>query len=264
MTIIIVLTTGLRVMVDLHCHILPGIDDGAKDLDVALQLLKAEKSQGVDSIVFTPHFKVDETNLDDFVQARNKSLSILTSEPEFEKLGIDYKTGAEVYFSLKLIDIELDSLCFDGTDYILIELPVKSKPYGLTEAFTNIINRGYTPIIAHVERYPYFTENPLLLYDLVANGCLAQVNAGTLIKKSNMSGVVEKYLKWELVHIICSDCHSITKRPPNMKMGFDFLEKKLGNQYITWIKSNAENIFNGKYVDLPVTKKPKKILGFWL
>lgn len=254
----------VKIMVDLHCHILPGIDDGAKNLDTALALLKAEKSQGVDSVVFTPHYKIDETDLNDFIQSRNRSLSLLTSTNEFTDIGISYKIGAEVYFSLKLLDIELQSLCFGDTDYILIELPVKSKPYGLMEAFTDIINRGYTPIIAHVERYPYFTENPVLLYDLVASGCLAQINAGTLIKKGNMTGIVEKYLKWELVHLVCSDCHSIEHRPPNIKKAFDILEKKLGDQYVSWIESNCNNVFTGKYVDLPVTKKPRKFLGFWV
>ena len=252
-------------MTDLHCHILPGIDDGSKNLDMSLEMLKMQKEQGVDKIMFTPHFKIDETTYEEFIDKREKSKELLFSEEEYKKLDIQVKTGAEVYFSLKLLDMaDLQPLCLEGTDYILIEFSTKMKPYGIKEALTNLINRGYIPIIAHIERYGYFMEDPTLLYDLVMDGCLAHINAETLIKNNVRRKTAMKYLKWDLVHFLCSDSHSNEHRTPNLKEGYDIVQKEFGDDYVQWLTDNSEKVFNGKYIDLSVVKKPKKFLNFWI
>ena len=250
-------------MIDLHCHILPGIDDGAKTLRDSILLLKSESNQGVKAVALTPHFDIQKTTIDDFCTLRNKSLELLKSSDEFKNIGITVKTGAEVYYSPMLYDVDLAPLCIEDTDYILIELPVSSKPYELKSIMQNILNRGYIPILAHVERYQYFAENPIMLYELISDGCLAQVNAGAITGGGNNSAIAIKYLKWELAQIICSDCHSVEHRPPNMDKALAQVTKKLGNDYSEWIKKNCNDIFNNKNVDLPVIQKPKKIFGFW-
>ncbi|MDD6489433.1 MAG: hypothetical protein PUG48_06450 [Clostridia bacterium] len=250
-------------MIDLHCHILPGIDDGAKTTDDSLNLIAAEKRQNVNSIVFTPHFNPEKVSVEQFCQARNNSMNRLTSSDDFAEYNISVKTGAEVYFSVKLKDIDIQPLCFDGTDYILIELPVNARPCGLTHTLRDIINKGYAPILAHVERYQYFTSDPTMLYDLVMEGCLAQVNAEAILGNGSSSSMALKYIKWEMAHIVCSDCHSIKHRPPNIKKAFSYIEKKLGKHYTDWLIKNSKDIFNGRYVDMPVIEKPKKILGMW-
>lgn len=250
-------------MIDLHCHILPGIDDGAKTTEDSLKLLAAEKRQNVNSIVFTPHYNPEKISVQDFCQARSNSFKTLISSDGFSEYEVSVKTGAEVYFSVKLRDIDIQPLCFDGTDYILIELPVNERPCGLTHTLTDIINRGYIPILAHVERYRYFTANPTMLYDLVMKGCLAQVNASSIVGNNNFSSIALKYIKWEMAHIVCSDCHSIKHRPPNTKKAFLYIEKKFGKQYTDWLIKNSKDIFSGNDIDMPVIKKPKKILGVW-
>ena len=135
-------------MLDLHCHILPGIDDGAKNPDVSLELLEEEKKQGVEAITFTPHFHINRISLEDFLRARKHSYNKLMSVPEVADLGIRFKLGAEIYFSTKLNEIELDDLCFTDTNYLLIEFPTDERPYGLTHTLIDIINRGYQPILA--------------------------------------------------------------------------------------------------------------------
>lgn len=251
-------------MIDLHCHILPGIDDGAKTIDDSLALIEAEQRQNVNSIVFTPHFNIERISVEKFSELRKCSMDTLISSPGFSEYNISVKTGAEVYFSLKLMDTDIKPLCFDGTDYILVELPVTERPYGLNHTLTDIINRGYIPILAHVERYPYFSADPTMLYDLVVKGCLAQINASAVLKNSNITSLALKYIKWEMVHIVCSDCHSIDHRPPNIKKAFSYIEKKLGQQYTDWLIKNSNDIFNGNYVDIPIIKKPKKFLGMWI
>lgn len=251
-------------MVDLHCHILPFIDDGAKTKDVSVTLLELEKNQGVDSVVFTPHFKIDKISPEEFLKARNKSFDELKSVADYNKSQLNIKLGAEVLFSVSLLNIDLKPFCYQDTDYILLELPVKTKPYGLFEVLNAIINDGYIPIIAHIERYPYFAEDPTLLYELVMMGCLTHINAETIIQKSNLHKMVMKYFKWQLIHFICSDCHSINRRPPNLKEAYQILQNSVGKQYTDWLMKNSENVFYGNDVDLSVVKKPKNFFGMWI
>lgn len=169
-------------MIDLHCHILPAIDDGAETVSDSIDLLCEEQKQGVDSIVFTPHFNFERTNLHDFCLAREHSMQSLNKALTQRNIDISVKLGAEVYFSVRMLDEDIEPLCFGDTNYILVEFPVNSRPYGLSRTMEDLIRRGYIPILAHVERYPYFSENVNELYDLVMKGCLAQVNAGAIIK----------------------------------------------------------------------------------
>lgn len=250
-------------MVDLHCHILPGIDDGARAVEDSINLLKEEQRQGVDSIMFTPHFNFDRTNVESFCKRRQQSMQALAVSLKEHNINISLKVGAEIYFSVKLMEEDIDPLCFGNSNYILIEFPVNSKPYGLESTMDSLIRRGYIPILAHVERYPYFSENVHMLYKLVMKGCLAQINAGTIIKHSSASSLFMKYIKWEMVHIISSDCHSMKKRPPNMQEAFSIIDKKLGSSYKEWLIKNSRDIFADKYIDMPVIRKPHKFLGKW-
>lgn len=250
-------------MIDLHCHILPDIDDGAETVSDSIDLLCEEQKQGVDSIVFTPHFNFERTNLHDFCLAREHSMQSLNKALTQRNIDISVKLGAEVYFSVRMLDEDIEPLCFGDTNYILVEFPVNSRPYGLSRTMEDLIRRGYIPILAHVERYPYFSENVNELYDLVMKGCLAQVNAGAIIK-SHASSLIMKYIKWEMVHIISTDCHSIKKRPPNMQEAFSIIDKRLGLNYKEWLIKNSIDVFNGRYIDMPVIKKPRKFLGKWI
>ncbi len=250
-------------MIDLHCHILPEIDDGSGSIDESIALLKLQQKQGIDKLVFTPHFNFGKISIEDFVRARAESFERLSADERFQTIGIETKLGAEVYFSMKLIESDVDPLCFEGTNYILIEFPFNSRPYGIKETMTNLLDRGYSPILAHVERYAFFTADPTKLYDLIMMGCLAQVNASAVIKASGSPNALQ-YIKWELAHIICSDAHSIKRRPPNTKAAYRYTEKKLGTQYTDWLIENSSNIFNGNSVDLPVIKKPRKFLFRWI
>ena len=89
-------------MIDLHCHILPSIDDGAKNTEISLSMLKEQKKQGVQAIAFTPHFNFSRIDVDEFVEVRQKSYEKLMAVPGVSDLGIKFKLGCEIYFSTKL------------------------------------------------------------------------------------------------------------------------------------------------------------------
>ena len=248
----------------MHCHILPGIDDGAKTEQESLKLLQAEKEQGIDKVVFTPHFNPERISLEKFLRVRQESYERLKAAKGFSALGMETKVGAEVFYSVRLVDMDISGLCFENTNYVLIEFPTNVRPYGITHTVQNLIGRGYTPILAHVERYQYFTQDPTQLYDLVMLGCVAQVNAAAVVSGGSYKGVSAlQYINWELAHIICSDAHSVDDRPPNTSAAYRLVEKKLGAHYTAWLQKNSLDIFQNKFFDIPVIHKPKKFLGHW-
>lgn len=253
-----------RKKTDIHCHILPGIDDGARNIEVSMELLRKQRSDGVDKIVFTPHFNADQISVEDFVKLRAGAFDKLCAEKEFGEMDISVKLGAEVYYTIDIPQLDLDKLCFEKTNYILIELPTQARPHGMKRTFGNIVNAGYTPIIAHVERYSYMLSDPTQLYDLIELGCLAQINAEALIEKTKATSMVTYFVRHGLVHFMCTDCHSAHRRPANLKEGYAAADKLLGEKYSERFRENGEIIFGGGTIDLDYVKKPAKILGLWV
>lgn len=249
---------------DIHCHILPGIDDGARDLETSLDLLRGQKEQGVRNIVFTPHFNFDKISIDEFEKKRSESLKKLTDSQEFRELAIDYRVGAEVYYTVDLGRRDLDKLCFSGSDYVLIELPTQARPHGVKRTFGDIISNGYRPILAHVERYSYMLSNPEDLYDMIDMGCLAHINAEALINKSKATPMLRYFIRCGLVHTMCTDCHSRNRRPPNLDAGMRELRALVGREFEEEFTDAADAIFHGRRVDTDRLRKPKNLFGIWV
>ena len=217
-------------LVDLHCHILPGIDDGARDLDMSMALIRKELQDGAAGIVFTPHFHYERITVEKFVEQRKAAFRQVSAAVRAEGLPLAAKLGAEVFYSTALPSLDLRKLAFADTNYILIEFPTTMQPPGIDETLYAIRAQGYTPILAHVERYPFVTEDPTLLYNWVSDGCLAQINATGLIRDGHTARWLHKLIEWNLVHLLSSDCHHPAKRPPNLKDGFDHLPPKVAAQ----------------------------------
>lgn len=251
---------------DIHCHILPGIDDGAKNTEVSLELLREHRNQGVEKVIFTPHFNSDKISVEEFSAKRAQSAELLTSMKEFKDIGIEYKLGAEIYYTINLGELDLSNLCFSGSDYVLVELPTQARPHGMKRTFGNMIRNGYIPIIAHVERYSYMLKNPNELYDLIDLGCLAHINAEALIQKTKATSMICYFVRHGLVHFMCSDCHSRHRRPPNLKQGFEEMRSLLGDKYADRFLSNANDVFNAQTINPEINnlKKTKNMFGVWI
>ena len=167
-------------MTDLHCHILPNIDDGAKDVSISLRLLEKEYADGVRNIAFTSHFNSEWTTPDAFLQKRAAAYETLTAALPTgpEAMQFRFKLGCEVYFSPKLCELDAKALCIGDTSYMLVEFPTTHKPHFIRQTFALLQEQGVLPLIAHIERYPYVLEDPTLLYNWVATGAYVQINAG--------------------------------------------------------------------------------------
>ena len=248
-------------MTDLHCHILPGIDDGAKSASDAAALLRLEVANSITSIAFTPHFNPEHQSVPEFCARREAALCTLHSTLRTEFPALSCKLGAEVAFSPRLLDLELGPLCYEGTPYLLIELPMSYYPQWAKDVFYRLGLAGYFPVLAHVERYRYFREQPELLYDLVSAGALTQVNAASFLGDKKLQQLMLQLVRWELVHVVATDAHSMGKRPPRLREAMLLLRDEFGAQVPNRLARNADELFAGYELDVPTPTKPRAFLG---
>ena len=208
-------------MIDVHTHILPAIDDGAKTQLDARLLLETEVAQGVEEVVFTPHYYGKKRPIQSFLKLRDEAWQKIQEDiPN----GLQTRLGAEVHFT-GVNDPTHDALCklaIEGTSCVLIELPFvkKWRKSLFTKLYEFITDTGYTPIIAHAERYVEFLKTPALITKLIDMGCLIQLNTSAFLEKKTRRFALAM-LKNGLVHCLGTDAHDISVRVPDYKTARD-------------------------------------------
>lgn len=232
-------------MTDLHCHILPGIDDGAKTPEISLRLLGMERQQKVRRIVLTPHFNPEDETVEQFCQKRRDGVLALGKALPPDGAGIEFKLGAELYFSPKLLELDLKPLCISGTDILLMELPVSYTPAFIEDILYELQLKGYRLLLAHVDRYPYLLEKPEILYELVSSGIYTHINAPCLLGKPAQCRAVKKLLQSHLVHTIASDTHSPHRRPPRLREAYAQIIQWFGVDYAKAMRKNGDALYAG-------------------
>ncbi len=235
-------------MIDFHSHVLPGIDDGSKDVSESLEMLRLSLLEGTDIIVATPHFYVDRSSITSFLDKRLSSFRLLTeilNDMDSMNLVRDIYLGAEVYFYQGISNNEhIKDLTINNTNYLLLEMPFTqwSKSV-ISEVQMLISNVGVTPILAHIDRYLHFKDNLRDLDTLLERGCLAQMNTSFLMSWRNRISAM-KLIKSGRVHVLGTDMHNITTRPPIMRKPLGFIERQCGNQYIEMFERNSKAILD--------------------
>ncbi|MBQ2933283.1 MAG: hypothetical protein IJE02_01535 [Clostridia bacterium] len=222
---------------DIHAHILPAVDDGAKDMETALALLEMLKSQGVTDVIATPHFYPDTDNAEDFAELTQKAYNELKEEIKYKDLPNVY-LGCELrYFSGMGKSRAIKQFVIKNTNYLLLELP-----YGAPVTKTvlqDIIDiserQGLVPILAHIERYNRVSGFKKLL-KLIADGyALAHINAGAVVTKESVR-LCDKLIKGGYVSFLASDTHSPQNRPPLLEAAFDTIGERLGRSAANRLK----------------------------
>jgi protein-tyrosine phosphatase len=210
-------------MIDIHTHILPGMDDGSKNVQESLRLLEMEREQGIEQVVLTPHFYRDKESGRHFFKRRAQSLEKLLAvfPPDSPKLYL----GAEVHWFTSLAQYEhLDKLCIGGGKHFLLELPFEHWSSRLVDDIYDLTcTTGLTPILAHVERY-LTLQSRSQIDELISLGLPMQMNADSLLKffgRSRLITMLEEG-RW----FIASDCHSVDKRPPRIADALKCVEPK--------------------------------------
>jgi protein-tyrosine phosphatase len=231
-------------IIDMHCHILPGVDDGARDVETSLAMLEASRAQGVQYMVATPHFYATRDRVDTFLDRRREAWETLKS-----RMGADYPgivLGAEVAFFRGISRAErLEALKIEGTDCLLLEMPFRPWSEDDVDEVSEILEkRGYTIILAHIERYLGMRGNDSYIEDLLEMPVLTQINAESLLDW-RLRGKLVKMVRNEQVHLLGSDCHGIHHRPPNLVEGREVLKKKIGAECLNRIdRCSEELLFN--------------------
>lgn len=252
-------------MTDLHCHLLPGIDDGAKDVDMSLELLRQERNQGVTNIVFTSHFRPDHEDLHDFLKKRNKAFGTLMNAVQAEgSFNFSYKLGAEVYFSPTLAELDVESLCYTRSPYMLMEFSFTREPAFLDRVLFDLQTRGIRPIIAHVERYEWLRDRPDILHNLAASGIILQSNSSALLREGETERYIRKLIDYNMVKVLSSDAHHPERRPANLGSGLMYVSQNSGQERARELLQNGNRIFRGEEVIDNPPILPKRRFGKWV
>ena len=204
---------------------LPGIDDGSKNVDMSLEMIKMSADQGVTGICFTPHFYADMNSPEEFTARRDNALKLLESRLGELPVVPDYTVGAEVHYFRGMSRAEdLEKLCIGRSDYILIEMPFRDwQPVFIDEIEEISTVLGLHVIIAHIERY--MDQDKKLVRRLVDNpNLLIQCNAEFFIDKKTASKAV-KFLKKGKIDLLGSDSHNLDERRPNLAEARAIIEK---------------------------------------
>lgn len=233
-------------MTDLHTHILPGMDDGARDADMSLAMLRMERDQGIDTVVLTPHFYRERERVEWFLKRRHEAsrvlLEKLMSLPEEERNTLPRLiVGAEVAWGPNLADWpDLDKLCMGRTRNLLLELPFTPWNDMLFHQLYDFMGRtGITPVIAHIERYRK-AQKKEAIQEILSMGLPVQISAEPLLHTLSR-GKELSLLRERQVQFIASDCHNTTTRPPNLGPALKVVAAKLGEGKVeSMVRRSAE------------------------
>lgn len=215
-------------MIDLHTHILSETDDGAVSFEESVALLFEAKKAGFTGIVCTPHYKKGSYEKDSsYIYNRIEELKI-----DAKRIGINLYQASEIYADeqiCKLVE-EAKVTTINGSRYLLIEFPINKEPIkNYMEIIDNIFKRGYIPIVAHPERYPYIQKNMKFVKDLLNRGALLQANFASIdgYYGAQAKKTVIKLVKNKMIHFLGSDTHKKKSIYPNINKYVEAYSKYL-------------------------------------
>lgn len=223
--------------IDMHCHILPGVDDGAKDVEEMKAMLEIAYSEGIRCIIATPHHhpkrgKESPKKLREMVKIVREAAHEID-----EKFRI--YLGTEIYFGQDIIEkIKAgDVLTMNKRDYVLVEFSPSDTFDYIRQSLQQIQFGGYQVILAHVERYDCIAEDIELAEQLCDMGIRLQINAGTIVGDSGRTRkkFVRKLMDEDLVFCVGTDAHNTGRRAPRMRKAAAYVSKKYGEDYMKWI-----------------------------
>ena len=223
-------------IVDIHCHLIPDVDDGVQTFEECRKLLEMEYAQGVRKIIATPHFRraMFECPLDK-IQKQYEEVVTIAKEIGTKDDGIEVILGCEYYADSEMID-ELNNKTrstIGNTKFVLVEFAENEVFSYMRERIYQLVCNGYEPIIAHAERYITLLKKKEYIDELVHLGARIQLNARSIIGLNGwrVKAFCKKIMKADYLYAVGSDAHDTNRRPPHMECCAVYLKKKMGYAY---------------------------------
>ena len=253
-------------MIDLHCHILPGIDDGSKNWEMSLEMAHLAVAEGITHILATPHHMNRH-----WINPKQEVITLvdeLQERLDEENIPLTIFPGQEVRLHGEILEnIQNDDICFidEMNQYVLIEFPTSSVPDYSERLFFELQSAGITPVIVHPERNHAILKDPSILYEFVSRDILAQVTAASYIGKfgREIEKLSEQLIEADLVHFLASDAHNVTSRKFHMKEAFQKLEKQYGVEKVEAFDQVTRDLINGEVVSVPEPRNIKSSKRFF-
>lgn len=244
-------------MVDIHTHILPKIDDGAESLQDTIEMLKEVEQSGIKKVVATPHYLwgLYENRYEDICSI----VESINVEADKNKIEIDIIPGQEVFVDKYTLELYKQGIIrgINDTKYILLELPMSYLDSKVLEIIYELRLLGLKPIIAHPERYNFLIEDILKVNDFIDEGCLFQINAGSVdgLFGKKVKKTAERLIKHGICNFIASDVHS-KRRIADINYALSVVGK-IDKSLENCIRSNGERILS----DEDISQKPCKVFS---
>lgn len=248
-------------MIDIHCHLLHGVDDGSDDLEGSLDALKLAEKAGFTDIILTPHYIKDY--YDNSIENTKDKIKELKQEVLSNNILINLHQGNEIYICDDICDLLLAGVpsTLASSKYVLFELPLTNKVFNVTDIIRKLKQNGYKPILAHPERYSYIQENPNELIEYIRAGVLIQSNYGSIVGRygKDTEKTLGKLLENNMVHLLASDTHKRGFVYEEMSFILDELSKYASKQTIKRLtNSNPKCIIQNEEFQIPVPTEVKK------
>ena len=223
-------------MVDIHCHILPSLDDGAKDLETSLEMCRMAANDGIEAIVCTAHANERYPFDPDLVERKIQEVTAQSGGVPRLYPGCDFHLS---YENLQSALAEPRPFTINHGQYLLVEFADFAIPPHMEQTFFQLRSRGTVPIVTHPERNPWLLSARRQLFGWVEAGALVQVTAGSLLGRFGKSAA--RFCQWlaesRMIHFVASDAHNTTHRPPLLRAAYDKVAAQFGGEL-------AELIFN--------------------
>jgi protein-tyrosine phosphatase len=255
-------------MIDIHCHILPGVDDGAQHEQACLSMAKMAAREGITAIIATPHYDngTYENTKDDIIE----SVAHVNALFKEEQIDLNVYPGQEPRISGEMLEkIETGEIVTlnDTGKYIFVELPHNHVPRYTERLLYDIQLKGLTPIIVHPERNHEIMKTPGMIYELVKSGALTQITASSVTGHfgKQIRQLTMELIENNLTHFVASDAHNTGKRTFRMREALEQIEDEFGMDMRYLLQENAELLFEGKAVvkEIPQRIRKKKFLGLF-
>ena len=243
-------------MIDTHIHMIPGVDDGAKSLQISIQMLEMAIKEGTNGMILTPHFNIPHY----YNKNVKEQFQLLVDHIQTNKIDFELHLGNEIHVSEENMAALKSESAYTMAEsrYLLLELPNYHFYPFHEDAIYDLYSNEYKIILAHVERYVVFTKKPEKIKEMSRNGIYAQLTSEYIINKKTRKDAL-KWIENGFINIVASDGHDIVRRPPVLKMAYEIVKRSFGETCAqTLFVENPRLIINDKELLIPEIEKKKR------